>query len=245
MLDVDAFHLPSTDNNIEPVARLKEELYKMFGAYQYICYNTASSRPEQPKFRLVFPITRRVELKDLPHFWFAMNKQFGELGDEQTKDVSRMYYVPAQYPDALGFIFSNEGVHVDPDMLMNKHSYVETQGKNFLERLPPALQKAVIEHRKNSLSNTDVSWTSYRDCPFFPKRMVLEYRAITGTGWYYKMYQIMIAVAGSAVKRGYPISAKQIADMCQELDNETGQWYGSRPLEKEADRALEYIYRNG
>jgi len=245
MLDVDAFHLPSTDNNIEPVARLKEELFKMFGAYQYICYNTASSRPEQPKFRLVFPITRRVELKDLPHFWFAMNKQFGELGDEQTKDVSRMYYVPAQYPDALSFIFSNEGVHVDPDMLMNKHSYVETQGKNFLERLPPALQKAVIEHRKNSLSNTDVSWTSYRDCPFFPKRMVLEYRAITGTGWYYKMYQIMIAVAGSAVKRGYPISAKQIADMCQELDNETGQWYGSRPLEKEADRALEYIYRNG
>ena len=245
MLDVDAFHLPSTDNNIEPVTRLKEELFKMFGAYQYICYNTASSRPEQPKFRLVFPVTRRVELKDLPHFWFAMNKQFGELGDEQTKDVSRMYYVPAQYPDALGFIFSNEGVHVDPDMLMNKHSYVETQGKTLLERLPPALQKAVIEHRKNSLSNTDVSWTSYRDCPFFPKRMVLEYRAITGTGWYYKMYQIMIAVAGSAVKRGYPISAKQIADMCQELDNETGQWYGSRPLEREADRALEYIYSNG
>ena len=245
MLDVDDFHLPSTDNNIEPVTRLKEELFKMFGAYQYICYNTASSRPEQPKFRLVFPVTRKVELKDLPHFWFAMNKQFGELGDEQTKDVSRMYYVPAQYPDALSFIFSNEGVHVDPDMLMNKHSYVETQGKTFLERLPPALQKAVIEHRKNSLSNTDVSWTSYRDCPFFPKRMVLEYRAITGTGWYYKMYQIMIAVAGSAVKRGYPISAKQIADMCQELDNETGQWYGSRPLEREADRALEYIYRNG
>jgi hypothetical protein len=59
------------------------------------------------------------------------------------------------------------------------------------------------------------------------------------------MYQIMIATAGNAVKRGYPISAKQIADMCQELDNETGQWYGNRPLEKEADGALEYIYRNG
>jgi hypothetical protein len=245
MLDVDDFHLPSTDNNIEPVARLKKELYKMFGGYQYICYNTASSRPEQPRFRLVFPITRNVELKDLPHFWFAMNKQFGELGDEQTKDVSRMYYVPAQYPDALSFIFSNKGIHIDPDMLMNKHSYVEKQGKSFMERLPPALQKAVIEHRKNALSNTDVSWTSYRDCPFFPKKLEMEYRAITGTGWYYKMYQIMIATAGNAVKRGYPMSAKQIADMCQELDNETGQWYSKRDMNKEADRALEYIYRNG
>jgi hypothetical protein len=245
MLDVDDFHLPSTDIDIEPVARLKEELYKMFGAYQYICYNTASSRLEQPRFRLVFPITRRVEVKDLPHFWFAMNKQFGELGDEQTKDVSRMYYVPAQYPDALSFIFSNEGIHIDPDMLMNKHSYVEKQGKSFMERLPPALQKAVIEHRKNALSNTDVSWTSYRDCPFFPKKLEMEYRAITGTGWYYKMYQIMIATAGNAVKRGYPMSAKQIADLCQELDNETGQWYSKRDMNKEADRALEYIYRNG
>ena len=59
----------------------------------------------------------------------------------------------------------------------------------------------------------------------------MEYRAITGTGWYYKMYQIMIATAGNAVKKGYPMSAKQIADMCQELDNETGQWYSKRRYE--------------
>jgi len=243
-LDVDDYDVRS-DSSRSPVDCLKEQLHEAFGSFHYVCYNTASSREEKPKFRLVFPLTRQVHTKDLPHFWFAMNKQFDGLGDKQTKDLSRMYYVPAQYPDAYSFIFTNEGVHLDPDMLMNKHAYVESSGKTFMERLPQELQQAVIQHRKDALEMTDVSWTSYRDCPFFPKRMAVEYQTISETGWYSKMYSIMIATAGNAYKRGYPISAIQIAQMCSELDIETGNWYKNRPLDKEADRALEYIYRNG
>ena len=243
-LDVDDY-MVHTDSNRSPVECLKQQLQEKYGRFEYVCYNTASSSEDQPKFRLVFPLTRQVDRKDLPHFWFAMNKQFEGMGDEQTKDLSRMYYVPAQYPDAYSFMFTNEGVHLDPDMLMNKYSFVEPQGNTFMDRLPPELQKAVIEHRKNSLDNTDVNWTSYRDCPFFPRKLEQEYRSITNTGWYHKMYQIMIAVAGNAVAKGYPISATQIAEMCTQLDMETGNWYENRPLNKEADRALEYIYRNG
>lgn len=224
---------------------LESYLYEQFGGFRYICYSTASSTRDHPKFRLVFPLTRRVESKELPHFWFAMNKQFKGLGDEQTKDLSRMYYIPAQYPNAENFIFTNDGVFLDPDMLMNKHSYVEKQGNSFLDRLPEAMQKAVIEHRKQQLNNTTYTWTSYRDCPFFPKRLEQEYRATSDTGWYHKMYQIMVAIAGNAVKSGYPITAQQISELCSELDRETGNWYENRPLDKEADRALEYIYRNG
>jgi len=32
--------------------------------------------------------------------------------------------------------------------------------------------------------------------------------------------------------------------MCRELDSETGNWYAHRPMDKEADRALEYVYKN-
>ena len=149
------------------VATLEKELEERFGEYYYVCYSTASSTEEQPKFRLVFPLTKEVVVKDLPHFWFAMNKEFKELGDEQTKDVSRMYYVPAIYPNAYNFIFTNKGVIIDPEMLMEKHSYVEKKGDTFLDRLPPELQKAVLEHRKSLLNNTDISWTTYRDCPFW------------------------------------------------------------------------------
>ena len=54
----------------------------------------------------------------------------------------------------------------------------------------------------------------------------------------------MVAVASKALQNKYPITSKEIADLCRELDAETGNWYANRPLEIEADRALEYAYKN-
>ena len=241
-LDVDSYILADTSGDV--LVQLKKELYEKFGAYHYVCYSTASSTEKRPKFRLVFPLTKEVDAKDLSHFWFAMNKQFKEIGDEQTKDLARMYYVPAQYPNAFNFIFTNDGVKLDPEMLMEKHSYIENKGVNFLDRLPPELQKAVVEHRKSKLDNTNINWSGYRDCPFWSKKLETEYRTITESGWYYKMYQIMVATSGNAVSKGYPITAQQIASLCKEFDAETGGWYKNRDMVREADRALEYVYRN-
>jgi len=224
---------------------LKEELIKKYGEYHFICYSTASSRENFPKFRMVFPITQRVAANNLPHFWFALNHEFGSIGDKQTKDLSRMYYIPGTYAGSFNFIFTNPGVYIDPLKLMQKHAYVEKKSNSsFLDRMPEELQKQVIEYKKSKLTNTDVTWTGYRDCPFFPRRLESEYKTISNTGWYHKMYQILVALAGNALKNQYPITAHQMADLCRELDIETGNWYGNRPLEVEADRALEYAYRN-
>ena len=228
------------------VGTLKENLSEQFSDLDFVCYSTAGSRAELLKFRLVFRLDETVEQDRIKSFWFALNTELGEIGDPQTKDLARMYYVPAQYPNALDFFFAHSGGNaINVSELCAKHPYVEKTGNSFLDRLPPEMQKAVIEHRKESLNNTDYKWSSYRDCPFFPKRMGMEYRTITDTGWYLKMYQIMVAIAGHAVAKGYPITATEIATLCKEFDSETGNWYENRPLQTEADRALEYIYRNG
>ena len=57
------------------------------------------------------------------------------------------------------------------------------------------------------------------------------------------MYQIMVAVAGNAVKSKYPISVEEITNLCREFDIDNGNWYKKRPFTKEADRALEYVYK--
>ena len=105
------------------------------------------------------------------------------------------------------------------------------------------MQREIIEHRKSKLDNVNVNWSSYKNCPFLPKQLVQEYKLITNTGWYHKMYQIMVAIAGRAVEHKYPITAQEITILCRELDSETGNWYKNRPMEKEADRAIEYVYR--
>ena len=223
---------------------LYDNLRTRFGTYKFVCYSTASSTQSLPKFRLVFPLTKTVQAEKIRHFWFALQTTLGDLGDKQTKDLSRMYYIPAEYDNAFNFIFSNPGNHIDPDMVMNKHPYREKNSNSFFDRLPEDMQKEIIEHRKSKLDNVNVNWSSYRNCPFFPKQLEKEYRMINNTGWYHKMYQIMVAIAGNAVKNKYPITAQEITTLCRELDVETGNWYKSRPLEKEADRALEYVYKN-
>ena len=229
-----------------PEGNLEDDLLNRFGNYRFTCYSTASSTSMEPKFRLVFPLTKAVKSEKIKHFWFALNTELGDLADKQTKDLSRMYYIPARYSGADNFIFSNrDGDPIDPDELMFKHEYHQKSNlNNFFDRLPEAIQDQIIEHRKQKLDNTNIIWSSYRDCPFFPKKLEAEYRLINNTGWYHKMYQIMVAIAGNAIKRNYPISSAEISKMCRELDMETGNWYENRPLDKEADRALEYVYKN-
>ena len=223
---------------------LKDDLTNRFSDYRFICYSTASSRRTSPKFRLVFPLTHSVPNDKIRSFWYGLQTELGELGDKQTKDLSRMYYIPGSYAGAFNFIFTNTGNYIDPKELMKKYPMPEKTNLNsFMDRLPEEMQKQIIEYRKGQLDQ-DFSWNNYRDCPFWPKNMANEYNAISNTGWYHKMYQIMVAIAGNAVGRKYPITADEITKLCREFDTETGNWYKNRPLDKEADRAIEYVYRN-
>lgn len=220
-----------------------KDIEAKYDKYRYVCYSTASSTVETPKFRLVFPLTSNVDKDNIKHFWYALNKEIGDIADAQTKDLSRMYYVPAKYKNSFNFIFSHQGETINPHDLMEKYPYVKPNQTMF-DRFPPAIQKALIERKRNELNNTNYSWTSYRDCPFVNKKQIDEYRIITGTGWYAKMYQIMLTTAGNAMSKGYPITPKEIEYICRDLDTETGGWYGKRDLEKEAARAIEFVFKN-
>ena len=220
-----------------------KDIESKYDKYRYVCYSTASSTVESPKFRLVFPLTCNVDKDDIKHFWYALNKEIGDIADAQTKDLSRMYYVPAKYKNSFNFIFSHDGEVMNPNDLMEKYPYVKPNQTMF-DRFPEAIQKALLERKRNELNNTNYTWTSYQDCPFVNKKQVDEYKTITDTGWYAKMYQIMLTTAGNAMSKGYPITPKEIEYICRDLDTDTGGWYLKRDLEKEAARAIEFVFKN-
>ena len=223
---------------------LEKELIQHYGTYNHVIYSTASSTKEHPKFRIVFPLSKDVPKNSIKHFWYALNKELGDVGDPQTKDLSRMYYVPGKYEDAYNFIYNNfNGVDMNPFEIISKHDYVERSG-SLIDNLPKAIREQLLAHRKNEMTNTSVTWNNYRDCPFVNKKLVKEYNEITDTGWYTKMYAIMVSIAGNAIRKKYPITAQEITTLCKEIDFENGNWYKSRPFDKEADRAIEYIYSN-
>lgn len=233
-------------DDIEIDGDLNDFVRKLVGDRRFVCYSTASSRPTKKKFRLVFELDRHIPVAEIKHFWFALQSSLDESGDKQCKDLSRMYYIPATYDEADNFIFSGDGNPIDVDNLLARYPYVEKAktGNTFLERLPPELAEQVISHRKSMMQNTNIHWSGYHDCPFWPKKLAAEYVSITETGWYHKMYQMMVAIAARALEKEYPITATQIAELCKQFDAEHGNWYGNRPLNLEADRALEYAYKN-
>lgn len=222
-----------------------KDALSIFKPYQHVYYSSASSTTEKPKFRVILPCTRIVQSSEIRHLWYALNKEFNSLGDPQTKDLSRMYYVPAQYPDSFQFIESNGGQYLDPSELMSKHSFVEaTRPSSIGSSLPDHIREKILEYRKEGLVNRNFKWSGYRDCPFISRDLLNQYYAIQNGGWYKKMYSIMLSIAGRAVKSGYPINPSEIAGICREIDAETGGWYKNRDLEKEAARAIEYAVEN-
>jgi hypothetical protein len=221
-----------------------EETIEKFKKNYFICYSSASSTKEKPKFRVILPLTSSVPAEKIRHFWYALNHEFGSVGDAQTKDLSRMYYVPAQYPNAYNFIFTNKAPLLDPVELMERHPFVNGFKSTFEDRMPEHIREKIAEYRKEQLTKTDIVWTNYHDCPFVNKQLVIEYRTITDTGWYAKMYKIMTSIAMRALRAKYPITPDEIASLCKEIDAETGGWYKNRPMTLEAARAIDYSMKN-
>jgi hypothetical protein len=222
---------------------LENELRSRFGNWYYVCYSTASSTDDFPKFRLVFPLTSSIDESRIKQFWWALNSELESIGDKQTKDLSRMYYIPATYAGANNFIFTNTGNHIDPDLLISRHPMPQ-KSKTIFDGMPDSMKQAIMQYRANGLTNTNYSWSSYTDCPFVSRRMIAEYNAISQTGWYAKMYAFMVSVAGNAVSKKYPITSQELVMMCQELDRDTGGWYENRAFDTEAERAISYIMEN-
>ncbi len=222
---------------------LQDELRNRFGDYYYVCYSTASSTELHPKFRLIFPLAASVGSTEIRKFWWALNSELGAIGDRQTKDLSRMYYIPATYRGANNFIFTNDGSPINPSLLIVKHPMPEKK-KTIFDGMPDSMRNAVMQYRANSLTNTNYSWSSYSDCPFVSRRMIAEYNAISQAGWYAKMYSFMVSVAGNAVNKKYPISVPEVVHLCKELDQDTGGWYKSRAFDTEAERAISYVMEN-
>lgn len=233
-------------DDIEIDGAVDDYIRNRFGDWDYVVYSTASSTVDKPKFRIIFRLAEHIQHAQIKHFWWALNSELESIGDKQTKDLARMYYIPASYAGANNFFYVNSGRPLDIDYLLARWPYDDKRdSKNFMDRLPLAWREQMMDYKKSKLDNTSYVWSSYHDCPFWPKKLAAEYLTISSEGWYRQMYRIMIAIAGKAVEKGYPITPTEIVDLCRQFDVETGNWYESRPMDIEAMNALEYAVKNG
>lgn len=246
-LDIDA-------HPFDNIGAVKWWMNQFHSEKTYLCYSTASSSQVKPKFRLVFPLTEWIDdSRKIQRFWMALNKEFAEIADQQTKDQSRMYFIPAQYAESdNNFFWSVKKNAINPDDLIRKHNMESLQinsGTSFLDMLPEKMKEEIISYREQQLksSGKKYTWTDYRDCPFVKEEPLRNYREIALTGQegrYRSLYNLMVSIARAAIMREYAITAHEIKDLVLEIDADVDFFYKNRKILPECERAIAFVYTN-
>ena len=66
-----------------------------FSSWPHIVHTTWSHTPTHPKGRLILPLEEPIPVKWWPRAWQWAQRQAGQTADEQAKDPSRLYFLPA------------------------------------------------------------------------------------------------------------------------------------------------------
>lgn len=99
----------------------------------FFVYTTYRHRPDFPKWRAVFPLSRVVSKEDWPAFWSVASDELAQgLLDGACKDASRMYFAPCcKSVDQAVFAFDSfDGHSIDVDDYLSRHEekeHVRTQ----------------------------------------------------------------------------------------------------------------------
>lgn len=84
---------------------------------EWFGHTTFSHTPEAPRWRVVVPLAQPVNGEDWPEFWLRANAHFGGCIDPQTKDSSRIFYLPSCLPGAPHEARQQHGAFLDPASL--------------------------------------------------------------------------------------------------------------------------------
>lgn len=95
----------------------------LLNGLEYVAHTTFRHVPEEPRWRVVLPLTHSVAGNDWPYFWLRANAYFGGCVDPQTKDGSRIFYLPSCRPGAVHEAKQQHGLLLDPASLPDVPQY--------------------------------------------------------------------------------------------------------------------------
>src|SRR5262245_4950033 len=84
---------------------------------EYVAHTTFRHTPDEPRWRVVLPLSQPVPGANWPEFWLRANSFFGGCVDPATKDSSRIFYLPSCPPGATHDVKQQHGRLLDPDEL--------------------------------------------------------------------------------------------------------------------------------
>lgn len=129
--------------------RALEKVLERLRPFEFVVYSSYTHGADIArglwKLRVVAPLAVSVPRADFPKVWFAWNNFTFRSTDPATKDVSRLYYLPATFDPTLAVTFHNEGRWLDPwkDLPVQAVAAQDSPGESpALIRIRKGLQRA-------------------------------------------------------------------------------------------------------
>lgn len=166
--------------------------------YKYIVHASHSDRPHDRCMRVVLALSRPVPGADFARFWPAAIDTLGVPADPQTKDASRLYYLPSRPSDACGAFGDGSG------FVFDHHDGQPLDVDIILARAPVV---ALSPHAQHLLPG-------FKGCPD-AKRMDNAVQAL-GDAWPTSgRHSAQLALAGALTRGGWPIEL--VAEFCSHV----------------------------
>lgn len=227
--------------DIDNTTKSLAEIAQVFRPYDCIFYSSPSCTFHKLKMRVIVRLDKTAPKEKLKELWYAAQMWLQGIVDEQTKDLSRMMYIPARYTNEGDnynhFFYVNTGAGLDWEALIAKYP-MPPEKERFKKDNPLRGLKRKIFENNNSLPCFDIQSP---DCPFVYPDTIKNYLLTPAGGHHKAIYQFMLTVCGRAQQMGYPITIDEVVDMARQVDQLDGGWYDDKKLYNSAGDAMEFI----
>ncbi len=98
------------------------ENIKMLYDFKCLVYTTHKHTEENPRLRLLIPLSRDISEEEYPAVAIMVAKEIGiDMFDDTTYEPCRLMYFPSTSINGDFFYDAKDGVELDPDFYLNKY----------------------------------------------------------------------------------------------------------------------------
>ena len=209
-----------------------------------IVCTTASHTPDQNRFRVLIPLSAAVSGEAYTEAFHGLDALFGGVADTSKQGCESLFYFPASYRGVWNEFIVTEGA------TRSAAEWAALAPAPIPPSRPVGHVPGAVDRSRSGTAPTLAArralrrarGTSLFDCPFVTSTMINDYRTCArADNWHTGMYSFMCSVAARANRTGCQLTAEELADLAQRLDDFDGRYYPNRDFEREADNALSFV----
>lgn len=213
----------------------------------YVIHSSTKSREDQHRYRLIFKLSRPIEMGEYEQVWASVNAMFAGIFDVKTRDPSRLFYVPARWENSFWFFEAEDGQGLDVDQVVLDYP-VKVEPMRAIPELPVIVERPKPKSDKlEGIRAKLLGLNTMGDVidpvisPFVTENMRMRFATSPKGG---RFFAFMVAAAQRALEKGYAISVVELEALAITMDRMNGGYARRENSKREAARALAFATAN-